>query len=150
MLCYPAKLTRDGPGFLVSFPDIPEALTSGETREQALEMAADALITAMDFYFEDRRAVPPPSAAKRGQVLIELPTSVEAKILLLNELVRQGTRNADLARRMHVKPQEVNRLTDLHHPTKIDTIAEALHSLGMRLELSVLREMALATGEKNR
>ena len=138
MLSYPARIVRDGNGYLVSFPDIPEALTGADTKEEALEMAVDALTTAMDFYFEDRRPVPPPSAAKRGQVLIDLPPSIGAKVLLLNEMIAQGTRNADLARRMHVRPQEINRLTDLHHPTKIDTIAKALKTLGRRLELSVV------------
>lgn len=137
MLSYPAKLTPDGDGFMVSFPDIPEALTSGSTREEVLDMAADALVTAMEFYFEDRRTVPPPSAPKRGQVLVDLPLSIAAKVLLLNEMLAQGTRNADLARRMKVRPQEVNRLTDLHHPTKIDTIAVALKTLGRKLELSL-------------
>lgn len=60
----------------LSFPDIPEALTGAATRELALDMAADALTTAMDFYFEDRRSVPAPSAPKRGQVLVDLPPSV--------------------------------------------------------------------------
>ena len=137
MLSYPARVARDGSGFMVSFPDIPEALTGATTKAQALEMAADALTTAMDFYFEDRRLVPAPSAPKRGQVMIDLPPSVGAKVLLLNEMIAQGTRPADLARRMNVRPQEVNRLTDLHHPTKIDTIAQALKTLGRRLELSL-------------
>ena len=137
MLSYPARIARDGDGFIVSFPDVPEALTGAATREEALEMAADALTTAMDFYFEDRRAVPAPSAAKRGQVLIDLPPSVGAKVLLLNEMLAQGTRPADLARRMNVRPQEINRLTDLRHPTKIDTIAQAFRALGKRLEMSV-------------
>ena len=137
MLSYPARVSRDGDGFMVSFPDIPEALTGADTREQALEMAADVLTTAMDFYFEDRRPVPAPSAPKRGQVMIDLPPSVGAKVLLLNEMLVQNTRPADLARRMNVRPQEVNRLTDLHHPTKIDTIAQALKVLGKRLELSL-------------
>ena len=137
MLSYPARIVRDGNGFMVSFPDIPEALTSAPTREQALDMAADALTTAMDFYFEDRRQVPAPSARKRGQVMIDLPPSIGAKVLLLNEMILQGTRPADLARRMNVRPQEVNRLTDLRHPTKIDTVAQALKVLGKRLELSV-------------
>ena len=61
MLSYPARMARDGEGFVVSFPDIPEALTSGASREEALVMAADALTTAMDFYFEDRRPVPAPT-----------------------------------------------------------------------------------------
>jgi antitoxin HicB len=59
-------------------------------------------------------------------------------VLLLNEMIAQGTRNADLARLMHVTPQEINRLTDLHHPTKIDTVAKALKTLGRRLELSLV------------
>jgi antitoxin HicB len=137
MLSYPVIIKRDGEGFMVSFPDIPEALTSGATREEALAMAADALATAMDFYFEDRRTVPMPSPRMRGRPTVELPTSIAAKVLLLNEMIRQGTRNADLARRMKVRPQEVTRLTDLHHPTKIDTIDAALRSLGKRLELRV-------------
>lgn len=137
MLSYPARVVRDGDGFMVSFSDIPEALTSAATKAQALEMATDALTTAMDFYFEDRRLVPGPSAPKRGQVMIDLPPSVGAKVLLLNEMIVQGTRPADLARRMNVRSQEINRLTDLHHPTKIDTIAQALKTLGRRLELSL-------------
>ena len=138
MLSYPARIARDGDGYMVSFPDIPEALTGASSREEAIEMAADALTTAMDFYFEDRRSVPPPSAAKRGQVMIDLPPSIGAKVLLLNEMLAQGTRPADLARLMNVRPQEVNRLTTLRHPTKIDTVAAALKALGKRLELSLL------------
>jgi len=137
MLSYPARVVRDGDSYMVSFPDIPEALTGGPTREHALEMAVDALTTAMDFYFEDRRTVPAPSEPKRGQVMVDLPPSVGAKVLLLNEMIAQGTRNADLARRMNVRPQEVNRLTDLRHPTKIDTVALALKTLGRKLELSL-------------
>lgn len=138
MLSFPARVVRDGAGYMVSFPDVPEALTSGSTKEQALEMAADALTTAMDFYFEDRRPVPAPSAPKRGQVLIDLPLSVGAKVLLLNEMIAQGTRPAELARLMNVRPQEVNRLTTLRHATKIDTVADALRALGRRLDLSIV------------
>ena len=52
MLSYPARLARSGDRFMVSLPDIPEALTGAPSRDEALEMAADALTTAMDFYFE--------------------------------------------------------------------------------------------------
>jgi antitoxin HicB len=137
MLSYPARVVRDGDGFMVAFVDIPEALTGASTREEALDMAADALTTAMDFYFEARRTVPAPSKPKRGHVMVDLPASVSAEVLLLNEMLLQHVRPAELARRMHVRPQEVNRLTDLHHPTKIDTISEALLAMGKRLELSL-------------
>jgi antitoxin HicB len=58
-------------------------------------------------------------------------------VLLLNEMLRQRVKPAELARRMKIRPQEVNRLTDLHHPTKIDTISQALLAIGKRLELSL-------------
>jgi antitoxin HicB len=135
---YPAVLTGDpAGGFVVSFRDIPEALTQGEDEKEALEMAEDALINALDFYFDDQRPVPLPSKAKRGERLVGLPLSIAAKVLLLNEMLAQNIRPADLARRMNVLPQEVHRLLSLDHKTKIDTVALALLSLGRRFELTV-------------
>ncbi len=90
MLRYPASITPDESGFLVLFPDIPEAITCGNTYEDALDMAADALVTSMDFYFEDGRCIPEPSGLAAGQVLIDLPESVSKKAILLNESLAQA------------------------------------------------------------
>lgn len=132
---YPARIEPDGDGWMVSFPDIPEALSSGATREEAIEMAKDALQTALEFYFDDKRQIPESSKLKRGHVPIELPASVAAKVLLLNEMIKQQIRPVELARRLGTTPQEVNRLTQLGHSTKIDGISNALLALGKRLEL---------------
>jgi antitoxin HicB len=130
-------LRRDGKFILVTFPDIPEAITQGDNRAHALEMAAEALEIAMDFYFEDRRPVPAPSKPKPGQAIVELPPSVAAKVLLLNEMLRQKVRPAELARRMGTTPQEVNRITNIRHATRIDRVDTALRALGKRLLLRV-------------
>ena len=140
MFMYPVTLTLDevDGGFVVSFVDIPEAITQGETEAEALSAARDALESALDFYFEDNRAVPKPSKAKRGQPVIELSASMSAKVLLLNEMVAQNVRPAELARRLNTTRQEVNRLTDVHHSTRIDGIAAALQALGKHLEMRVV------------
>jgi antitoxin HicB len=130
---YPVNLRKDGKFLLVTFPDIPEAITQGNNHAHALKMAAEALESAMDFYFEDRRAVPLPSRPKRGQAVVELPPSVAAKVLLLNEMIRQKVRPAELARRIGTTPQEVNRLTNIRHTTRIDRVDAALRALGKRL-----------------
>ena len=135
MSAYPVSLKKDGKFILVTFPDIPEAITNGNNRDHALEMAAEALESAMDFYFEQRRAVPKPSKAKRGQPVVELPVSLSAKVLLLNEMIKQKVRPAELARRLHTSPQEVNRLTDIRHTSRIDGIAGAMKMLGKTLEI---------------
>ena len=137
MLIYPVRIAPDGNRFSVSFPDIPEALTDGGTREEAMTNARDALETAMEFYFEDRRPVPSPSALKRGQVGIELPASLSAKVLLLNAMLEERVTPAELARRLSMTRQEVTRIVTLGHATKIDTIAAALTAVGRRLSLSV-------------
>ncbi|OKP31345.1 type II toxin-antitoxin system HicB family antitoxin [Serratia fonticola] len=133
---YPVKFEHDETGWCVSFPDIPEALTGGDTREEALSLAQDALVTAFDFYFEDRRPVPMPSA--EGEEFIDVPASVAAKVLLLNAMIATSTTPAELARRLGTRPQEVNRIVTLNHATKIDTIEAALKALGKRLEITAL------------
>jgi antitoxin HicB len=140
MFNYPVTITpdkKDG-GFVVTFRDIPEAITQGDTVQQALAAAKEALESALDFYFEDKRAVPAPSKPKRGQYVIELPASLSAKVLLLNEMIVQNVRPAELARRLKTTPQEVNRLTNVRHTTRIDGIATALQALGKQLDLRVV------------
>jgi antitoxin HicB len=136
MLRYPAHFepAEEG-GFVVTFPDIPEAITQGEDVEDALVHAADVLESAMDYYIEDGIPIPAPSKPKRGQHLVELPASYAAKILLLNEMASQKVRPVELARRLKVTPQEVNRLIDWRHTTKIDGIAAALKALGKTMEI---------------
>jgi antitoxin HicB len=135
MRAYPVNLSKDGKFILATFPDIPEAVTQGEDRAEALQAAKDVLETAMDIYFEERRPVPEPSKAKRGQAVVELSASTSAKVLLLNEMLRQKVRPAELARRIGTTPQEVNRLTDIRHTSRIDGIAVALKALGKTLEM---------------
>ena len=140
MLKYPLtlKLDRAHGGYVVTFPDVPEAITQGDTKEDALLQATDALETALDFYFEERRKIPLPSMPKCNQAVVELPVSTTAKVLLLNEMIVQSIRPADLARRLNTSPQEINRLTNIRHTTRIDGIERALNAMGRRLELRVV------------
>lgn len=130
---YPINLEPCDGGYVVSFPDIPEALTQGDTREEALEMGLDALVTSFEFYFEDNRKIPEPAEITGD--FVEVPASVAAKVLMLNAFIDSGLTQVELASRMGVKKQEVTRLFDLQHTTKIDTVQKALSALGKRLEL---------------
>ena len=51
-------------------------------------------------------------------------------MLLLNAMVAGNIRASDLAKKMNIKPQEVNRIIDLRHNTKIDTLQKAMQSIG--------------------
>lgn len=135
---YPATLTPNGEGgYIVTFRDVPEAITEIWDKNELKETATDCLVTSVDFYIEDHRLFPAPSKTKKDDVIIQLPISISAKILLLNTMVSGNIRPVDLAKKMGIKPQEVNRIIDTGHTTKIDTIAKALSVLGKNLQLSI-------------
>jgi antitoxin HicB len=137
MLAYPVNLEEDGKWLIVSFPDIPEGHSNGIGLKDALAMAADGLAAAISFYFDRNEAVPLPSKPKAGQHTVTLPLSVSAKILLWNEMIRQNVKPAELARRMGISRQAAQRLTDIRHATKIDTVAEAMEAVGSGVRLVV-------------
>jgi antitoxin HicB len=137
MLSYPARIRSDGDTFMVSFPDLPGVFSQGDDREDAARHAVDALESGLYFLVREGEALPVPSAAGRGLVSIEVTFGFESKLLLVREMVAQKVRPTQLARRLGITPQEVNRLIDLRHRTKIDTVAAAIRALGKRLELSL-------------
>jgi len=135
---YPARFepAEEG-GYVVTFRDIPESITQGDTFKEAMKMAREVLVLGIECYFDAHKHVPVPSELQADECLVELPVSVWAKVLLLNEMIAAKVGPSELARRMHTRPQEANRIIDLGHATKIDTLSRALAALGKRLEISV-------------
>ena len=71
---YACELTVDEDGeYVAEFPDVPEAITGGETREEALELAADALGEVLAAYVRDNREIPAPNRARSGCVMVRAP-----------------------------------------------------------------------------
>ena len=135
---YPATFTPDPDGgFVITFRDIPEAITQGDDEAEAMFMARDVLREAMSIYFDEKRPVPMPSEAQHDERMVDLPMSVAAKVLLLNEMLAQKVNASELGRRLGATPQTAARLTNLDHATKIDQIDAALQTLGKRLVLDV-------------
>ncbi len=57
-------------GFVVTFPEVPEAITGGRDRAEALTMAEDALATALVGYVLERRAIPTPGSPLDGHAAV--------------------------------------------------------------------------------
>lgn len=135
---YPVTLEdNEEGGYLLHFRDIPEINSEIWSLDELQKTAVDALITAADICFEKKISFPKPSEPKEGEKLISLPISVVSKILLHNAMLSANIRPSDLAKRMKTTPQEVCRIIDLKHTTKIDTIQNAFRSLGQDLDVFV-------------
>lgn len=136
MFDYPVVLTPDEGAVLVTFPDVPEAITFGQDEDEALLQAVDALETGLSFYVEARRPLPVPSAAD-GRPTVR-PSALEcAKLGVYQAMTEQGLRKTDLARRLGWHLPQVDRLFDLNHASRFDQIEAAARALGRHIEVRV-------------
>ena len=133
---YAVKLAHDDNGtILVTVPDIPEAITFGDDREDALARAADAIETAIMGMIAARENIPPPRA--KGREYIALPALTCAKIELYNAMRKSKIGKAALAKRLGVALPQIDRLLDLRHQSRLDALERALDALGRSLTIVV-------------
>ncbi len=132
---YPCILTpeEDAPGYVVTFPDLPEAITGGATRQDSLLLAENALIAALSMYVEAREEIPAPSAPSADHVVITVRPHTAAQLALYTAMRRKGVSARSLARSLGVREAKVRRLLDLDRPSRLDYIATVLRTLGRRL-----------------
>src|SRR5882762_10247838 len=107
---FPAILTRDtNNSYLVRFPDVPEAITFGEGKHDALRHASEALEAALSIYMDKRLDLPNPSRLHgKNPQLIGIPALSEAEVALYAVMRRAGIRKADLARRLGWQKSQVD------------------------------------------
>ena len=131
---YPCRIERDGDGWVASFPDVPEALTGDGNYEQTVELAADALVSALSrSYVERRRELPPPGACTPGEVLVRVPALVAAKFTLYSTMRRNRITRVELARRLAVSATTARRIVDPEHRSHIEQVERALRAVGREL-----------------
>ena len=135
-LAYPVSVQSLSDTVLVSFPDVPEALTEGDTEQEALDEAYDCLVAALAGYIHAGRPIPNPSGANHSP-LIELSPIVTAKLALYRAMREQQIDDVILAKRLGTMEITVNRLLDLDYRSHIDHVAAALDVLGKRLVVAV-------------
>lgn len=139
MLIYPYRITAEGDGgVIIRLPDFPESRTRATNNAPSEGLVRKALEEAIIAAFSGGRRIPMPGAPRRGQRLLALPLSMGVKVLLLNEFTASGMRQAELARRLGMTPQEITRLINLRHATKIDGLLRAFSVFGKRLECRVI------------
>lgn len=133
---YPVKLSPQESGFLVTFPDFPEAVTQGDNEAEALENAVDCLEEALAGRILDREEVPTPSLL-RNRPGVTVSGLLAAKAALYAALEEDQVTMAELARRLGWQHLQVRRLLDPRHSSSLRRIDEALALLGRRLVIEV-------------
>ena len=131
---YPCELTPDEDrGLVVTFPDVPQAITGSKDRTEALTMAEDALATALAGYVHAQWEIPTPSQPFAGQELVAVPTVVAAKLALYSAMRAQRISNAELACQLGISESAVQKLIDPDRSSPIAQMQKALRAVGRSL-----------------
>lgn len=140
---YPATLTPASVyapgehGFVVSFRDLPEAITQGETIDEALREASDCLEEAVANRTRHKMDIPAPSPLAEGQYPIGIRASVAVKAALAVAMREATVSNVSLAATLGKDEKEIRRLLDPSHSSKLTSIEDALLPLGKRVRVIV-------------
>ncbi len=136
---YPVTLIKQKEGgYTVCFKDIPEAITQGNTLEDALNEALDCLEEAIANRIEMKLDIPAPSHIKKNQHCVSLHTTFAAKTALYLTMREERLTNISLAKKLNCDEKEVRRLLDPHYNSKLPRIEQALQMLGKRLQIEVV------------
>jgi antitoxin HicB len=137
-LRYPAIVRREpGAGYLVHFPDLDGARTSGDDLTDALVQAADCLAEALASRIKYKLEIPAPSQPKRGMHMVNVPLELAEKAAVYLAIRAAGVNNSELARLMGVHETIVRRILDPKNATRPQTIRKALACLGKTVTLTL-------------
>lgn len=131
---YPARIDEAAPGeFIVTFRDVPEAITGAATYAEAYELAIDALSVAIEGYLDEERALPEASPPEPGEEVIIMTPAVVARVALAVTMQDQGVTRRALAERMGKDEKQVRRI--LSGEASLDQAVAAMRALGLRADL---------------
>jgi len=135
---YPYTVRRSADGaWQIRFPDVPEAMTEGDTEAEARALADDALLAALGGYGGLKRDLPVASRRRAGQFVVVVPMLQSAKLALYQAMREAKLNNVTLARKLGKHEGEVRRMLDLDHDTKIAALESALLVLGKQVAIEV-------------
>ena len=136
---FPCDLTPDDDEwFVVTFADVPEAVSGGRDRAEALREDSDALAAALAGYVHNGWEIPEPRALSAGQDLVSVPSVVAAKLALYSAMKAQQVTKVELAKRLGVSEAAIRRLANPDHRSHIGQVSKALTALGCNLVVEVV------------
>ena len=133
---YCAKVKRENGNYLVSFPDMPNVNTYGDTIEDALQSAEEALNGVLQSDF-GRGFELPEAREYKGRGYYRIPVAAHIAVPYQLRELRKGRSQTDIARQLDVSYQAIQKLENpkTSNPS-IKTLERIAGIFGKRLELS--------------
>ena len=141
-MIYPAVFTSDDNGSVViEVTDVSGVVSFGANHADALVMGQDALLTMFDYYMQEGRPIPAPSAPAPGQPVVEVPAMASVKLAIYDAMRDQGISQVRLSSLLKTSPKAVRRLLDLWHNSRWDHLEAALAVLGLQVAVEIRKNI---------
>ena len=136
---YPAQITFDKGDnrFFVKFIDIPEAITEGESEDEAFFNASEALTLAIEGRLEEGMDIPQPSHCADHQKLISPSVRAQASLLIRWAKLSGDHTTSEIARNLNTSWPAVSRLEDPKHWPSLRQLEKVANFLGQQLIISM-------------
>ena len=122
-------------GFVITFPDIPEAISEADDKSSALFNASEVLDLCLTERLTSGEGLPSPSKLSDG-IWIEPSALIQAAILVRKTREKEGKNLADLARALKTSWAAAQKLeTPANNPT-LRQLERTAAVLGKRLVVS--------------
>ncbi|MDF1654779.1 MAG: type II toxin-antitoxin system HicB family antitoxin [Coxiellaceae bacterium] len=135
-IVYPAKIKADGDGYIVTFRDLDNIFTEADSYEEAMQNAQEVLDMLLLDMAQNDNDIAPPTACRKGEVLITVSPEVAVPVLLHKlRLARQYTM-ADVADSMGVSYQNYQQIEAGKNIT-LKSLKRAAAALGAIVEIKL-------------
>ena len=138
-MIYYCKIYPDDGCFSVMFPDVPGAVTFGETVEEALEMADEALNLLLSSMVDESQPLPKSKIRKEpGYYPIDVKPSIVASAQIRQARKAAGLTQKEMAARLNIAYQVYQKLEDpdKSNPT-VKTLSQLARCLGHNLKIAI-------------
>lgn len=136
---FPTILTPDltDGGYIVTFPDLPEAITQGDTIEECLTEAKDCLEEAIALRIDDQLEIPEPSLIE-SEYKVNLSLPMTLKAILYLTIKESGITYQELAYKIKIDETEITNNLNPHYPTSLSILEQILLELGKKLQVNLV------------
>ena len=138
-MAYPVKfIPSDEGGFTVILSGLGGVISEGDTKEEAISMIIDAFAGMADYCLDKKKIIEPAPAPKDDEELVPIPLVLALKIVLRNEMIREGITQRELGSRLGMSPQLASQTFNLCRPrTNVDTLLKAFRAIGKEVRISI-------------
>ncbi len=134
-LVYGADIKPDGDSFIITFRDLSNVFSCGESREEAIFNAVEALDGVLLEMVAENLDIPLPSKVQANEQAISVSPEVAAPVMLHILRLEVGETIASIAQTMEVKYQTYQRMETTGNHLTLKNLKRAARAMGATVEL---------------